>query len=136
MLGIIPCSREFLRVPGESPRRALNGAQAAPVGNDRPAVTASETLEQRVDRLHEVASELAYDEIGHPEAWRNAVAADLNALVQWTDFLLSTREPDAMGIELTEVTLRVVFRVAKFEEIQRSRLSKKKPVRGAGKPQH
>ena len=58
-----------------------------------------------------------YDEKGHDEKWRNDLAKDLNTLVSRVEYFRGTSN-DESDKAAEKATLRVVQRVAEFEEIE------------------
>lgn len=73
--------------------------------------------EFNVERLHTKLKTLDYDETGQTEPWKNDVAKDLNWLTGRAVFYLETTADDS-DVDLAEATIRIVERVASFEEIQ------------------
>lgn len=76
------------------------------------------TTEERASALLEKVRTTTYDVTGHDEKWRNEVASDLNHLMGRVQYTLETGgcEVDA---EFAEAALRIVERVATFEDIAR-----------------
>ncbi len=60
---------------------------------------------------------VTYDESGQSEPWRNEVAKDLNNLLARAEYALATTA-DESDVMFVESCLRIVDRVASFEDIQ------------------
>jgi hypothetical protein len=74
--------------------------------------------EEICERLYDVCTHLTFDDKGHSDAWRNKLARDLNHLLGRAQFFLETSR-DESDVSSACATLRVVRRVAEFEDIKR-----------------
>lgn len=75
---------------------------------DTKQLTADEALE-RLNAIHEFSE-------AHPEEWRNQVARDLNHLIGRATWWIET-DGHKIDSRFGEAVLRIVERVAEFEEI-------------------
>lgn len=71
----------------------------------------------KIDSLHAKLQALTFSETAHTEPWKNDVAKDLNWLTGRAVYHLETSADDS-DVDLAEATIRIVERVANFEEIQ------------------
>lgn len=77
----------------------------------------NEKRDNKINALHTKLKTLDYDETGQTEPWKNDVAKDLNELVSRSVYCMETTADDS-DVDLAEATIRIVERVASFEEIQ------------------
>jgi ABC-type nitrate/sulfonate/bicarbonate transport system substrate-binding protein len=77
---------------------------------DTKQLTADEVL-AKLDEIHEFSEK-------HPDEWRNEVARDLNQLIGRAVWYIET-DRDDVDITFGNSVIRIVKRVAEFEEIKK-----------------
>jgi len=77
------------------------------------------TKQLTADEVYDRLMEIEFCQT-HPEEWRNQVAKDLNVLVGRATYEIETSN-DVSDKDLAAAVLRIVERVAEFENIERKK---------------